>query len=85
MSPLCKGISRISYKLAFIIFSCIQRFFFIAEHLLRERLTEVPQLHSHLEILKNIEALDEQISLSYSEDNVIELPGPFSTQVDPTR
>ena len=78
------------FKIATLFFvkssksALIQINFFI-EHLLQEKLTEVSQLHSHLEALKTIVALDQQISFSYSEDNVIELQGPFSTQVDPTR
>lgn len=59
--------------------------FIFAEHLLGQTLTVIPRFHSHLEALKTVDHLDEQISVSYTEDNVIDLPGPFSPQVDPTR
>jgi len=58
---------------------------YIIEHLLGQTLTVIPRFHSHLEALKTVDHLDEQISVSYTEDNVIDLPGPFSPQVDPTR
>lgn len=58
---------------------------YIIEHLLGVKLTQVPQFHSHLEPMNSVDNLDEQISLSYNEDNVINLVGPFSTEVDPTR
>ena len=45
----------------------------------------VPQFHSHLEPMKSLQYLDRQISFSYSENNVINLSGPFSSEVDPTR
>ena len=35
--------------------------------------------------MRTIGNLDEQISLSFSENNAISLSGPFSTEVDPTR
>lgn len=65
--------------------------FLIPEHLLAERLTVVPELHSHLEPMSRIalDEMDEQISFSYIKyngvANVISLPGPFSKEVDSTR
>ena len=35
--------------------------------------------------MKSLQYLDRQISFSYSENNVINLSGPFSSEVDPTR
>lgn len=64
---------------------------YIIEHLLAERLTVVPELHSHLEPMSRIalDEMDEQISFSYIKyngvANVISLPGPFSKEVDSTR
>ena len=64
---------------------------FFAEHILEEKLTVVPEFHSHLEPMRrlSIEELDKQISFSYISyngvDNVLDLPGPFSKDVDPTR
>ena len=55
------------------------------DHLLNEKLTVVPQFHSHLEAMKSLTYLDQQISFSYSENNNIILSGPFSSEVDPTR
>ena len=57
----------------------------IAEHILKENLTVIPQFHSHLEAMRNIGDIDLQITLSFSEANTISLDGPFSKQVDPTR
>ena len=57
----------------------------ISEHILKEKLSVVNGFHSHLEPMQNMKLLDKQISLSYSEDNTINLDGPFSTEVDPTR
>ena len=51
----------------------------------------VPEFHSHLEPMRrlSIDELDKQISFSYISyngvDNVLDLPGPFSKDVDPTR
>lgn len=67
------------------------RNFKISEHLLDERLTVVPEFHSHLEAMGSIhlEDMDKQISFSYIKyngvANVISLPGPFPTDVDSTR
>ena len=58
---------------------------YIIDHMLKEKLTVVPQFHSHLEPMKSLQNLDQQISFSYSEDNIINLSGPFSSEVDPTR
>ena len=58
---------------------------YIIDHMLKEKLTVVPQFHSHLEQMKSLQNLDQQISFSYSGDNVINLSGPFSSEVDPTR
>ena len=55
------------------------------EHILKENLTVIPQFHSHLEPMRNVGDLDQQITLSFSEDNTISLDGPFSKQVDSTR
>ena len=61
------------------------------EHILGEKLTVVPEFHSHLEPMKRLamDELDKQISFSYISyngvDNVLDLPGPFSKEVDPTR
>ena len=60
------------------------------EHLLKTPLTVVPEFHSHLESLKDIGNLENQISFSYSErkgvKNVIEVgEGRFSDEEDPTR
>ena len=63
----------------------------ITEHILGERLTVVPELHSHLEPMSRIapDELDDQISFSYIKyngvANVISLPGPFPRDVDSTR
>ena len=63
----------------------------ISEHILGERLTVVPELHSHLEPMSRIapDELDDQISFSYIKyngvANVISLPGPFPRDVDSTR
>lgn len=65
---------------------------YIIEYLLRKPLTVIEQFHSHLEPMKFIkpEALDQQISLSYSkagdEMNVVVLKNPALDQKqDPTR
>ena len=63
----------------------IQSPFIFSEHLLGEKLTVISGFHSHLEPMQNVGELDRQISLSYSEDNAINLEGPFSKEVDPTR
>ena len=63
----------------------------ISEHILGERLTVVPELHSHLEPMSRIapDDVDDQISFSYIKyngvANVISLPGPFPRDVDSTR
>ena len=63
----------------------------ISEHILGERLTVVPELHSHLEPMSRIapDEVDDQISFSYIKyngvANVISLPGPFPRDVDSTR
>ena len=67
------------------MYPLIHRLSILTEHLLGQTLTVVPRFHSHLEALKTVDHLDEQISVSYTEDNVIDLSGPFSPQVDPTR
>ena len=59
--------------------------FRLAEHLLKEKLTVAPQFHSHLEPMKSVSDLEQQISVSYSDGNAIDLDGPFSLEVDPTR
>ena len=62
-----------------------------AEYLLGINLTVVPELHSHLEPMGSlrIDELKDQITLSYFSqngvDNVINLPGPFPKDADPTR
>ncbi|TRY68616.1 hypothetical protein TCAL_03222 [Tigriopus californicus] len=64
---------------------------YIVEHLLGERLTVIPEFHSHLEPMKRIppEEISQQISFSYISyngvQNVIDLPGPLPTDADPTR
>ncbi|XP_040570024.1 beta-1,3-N-acetylglucosaminyltransferase manic fringe [Lepeophtheirus salmonis] len=66
-------------------------FGYIVEHLLGDRLTVVPEFHSHLESMKSIkeESLPNQISVSYINyngvENVINIRGPFSEDIDPTR
>ena len=56
-----------------------------------EKLIVVPEFHSHLEPMKRIPQtdLDSQISFSYINyngvANVINLPGPFPVDADPTR
>ena len=63
----------------------------IPEHLLGERLTVVPEFHSHLEPMSRISVgeMDDQISFSYINfngvANTISLPGPFPKDVDSTR
>ena len=65
--------------------------FSIPEHLLGERLTVVPEFHSHLEPMSRISVgeMDDQISFSYINfngvANIISLPGPFPKDVDSTR
>ncbi|XP_031351150.1 fringe glycosyltransferase-like [Photinus pyralis] len=59
---------------------------YIIEHLLKKPLTVVNQFHSHLEPMKFIrrELLKDQISFSYSSNNIIKLEG-FDILRDPTR
>ena len=74
----------------------------ISEYILGEKLTIVPEFHSHLESMKSIprNELQNQITFSYiypdggisgntneeeNEENLVNLPGPFSKDVDPTR
>lgn len=63
---------------------------FIAEHLLKTKLTVVEEFHSHLEQMKFLRpsTLREQVSLSYArarpEWNVLRVPG-FDKHRDPTR
>ena len=62
-----------------------------SEHLLGERLTVVPEFHSHLEPMKRLrqDELDDQITFSYINyngvSNALDLPGPFPADADPTR
>ena len=59
--------------------------------MLGEKLTVVPEFHSHLEPMMRIgeKDIDDQISFSYINyngvANVINLQGPFPTDADPTR
>ena len=69
------------------------------EFILGEKLTIVPGFHSHLESMKSIpwNKLDQQITFSYiyppggitgnneDSENLVNVPGPFSKDVDPTR
>ena len=61
-------------------------------------MTIVPEFHSHLESMKSIrrDELHNQITFSYiyppggitgniDEENLVNVPGPFSKDVDPTR
>ena len=74
----------------------------ISEYILGEKLTIVPEFHSHLESMKSIprNELQNQITFSYiypdggisgntneeeNEENLVNLSGPFSKDVDPTR
>lgn len=59
----------------------------LSEHILKEKLIVNPHFHSHLEPMKNVGDLEQQITLSYNQENVIGLDGPltFSKEVDPTR
>ena len=62
----------------------------IAEHLMNNNLTLVPEFHSHLEQMKllPVDKFRDQISFSYSglteNMNVVNVPG-FDTRYDPTR
>ena len=70
-----------------------------SEYILGEKLTIVPEFHSHLESMKIIpkEELHKQITFSYiyppggiasdngDNENVVNVPGPFSKVADPTR
>ncbi|XP_029445915.1 beta-1,3-N-acetylglucosaminyltransferase manic fringe [Rhinatrema bivittatum] len=64
---------------------------YIIEQKLGVRLLRSPLFHSHLENLHLIpkSQLQHQVTLSYGvfekKQNVVHLPGPFSTQSDPTR
>jgi len=64
---------------------------FLIEHLAGVGLVKIPEFHSHLEPLKLIEDLDQQISFSYSspEDslvNLVDIHEPvFTVSEDPTR
>lgn len=62
-------------------------FCFSVEHILKEKLIVNSNFHSHLEPMKNVGDLEQQITLSYNQENVISLDGPltFSKEVDPTR
>ena len=79
-----------------------RRIVLISEYILGEKLTIVPEFHSHLESMKSIprNELQNQITFSYIypdggisgntneeeiEENLVNLPGPFSKDVDPTR
>uniref|UniRef100_A0A1E1WJH4 Fringe-like glycosyltransferase domain-containing protein n=1 Tax=Pectinophora gossypiella TaxID=13191 RepID=A0A1E1WJH4_PECGO len=59
---------------------------YIIEVLVKQKLTIVPEFHSHLENLKtmNPETFRDQISLSYSSDNTVNVSG-FDNVTDPTR
>ena len=61
---------------------------YIVEHLAKVPMTTVKEFHSHLEPLRLVQDLDQQISFSYSsygdEMNVVEVEG-FSDTEDPTR
>ncbi len=79
--------------------SSIQRIFIykhvFTEFILGEKLTVVPEFHSHLESMSSIprEELNRQITFSYisppggnaDEENVVNVAGPFPKDVDPTR
>ena len=58
---------------------------------MEERLTVVPEFHSHLEPMKRLrpEEMDDQITFSYINyngvSNTLDLPGPFPVDADPTR
>jgi hypothetical protein len=59
------------------------------EHLLGERLTVVTKFHSHLEPMKSLTNIEDQISFSYitfnGVANVLNLHGPLPIDADPTR
>jgi len=64
---------------------------FLIEHLANVRLVKVPEFHSHLEALKLVNDLEEQISFSYSppeepQENLLSIPDAlFPVSEDPTR
>ncbi|XP_061882557.1 beta-1,3-N-acetylglucosaminyltransferase lunatic fringe-like [Entelurus aequoreus] len=58
---------------------------FIVGALLGVGLTRSPLFHSHLESLALLSHLHQQVTLSYSGKNTVDLRGPFSRQQDPTR
>ncbi|KAK5644425.1 hypothetical protein RI129_005725 [Pyrocoelia pectoralis] len=59
---------------------------YIIEHLLNSSFTEVEQFHSHYENhrLFKLETIEDQVSLSYTGENTIEIEG-FDKKSDPTR
>nr|XP_057902652.1 beta-1,3-N-acetylglucosaminyltransferase lunatic fringe-like isoform X2 [Doryrhamphus excisus] len=58
---------------------------YIAGALLGVGLVRSPLFHSHLESLALLSRVHEQVTLSYSGKNTVNLRGPFSPQQDPTR
>jgi len=67
-------------------------FGYIVEHQLGINLTVIPEFHSHLEPMADMKEddLHNQISFSYTavegnKDNVLDIQGPFSPSIDPTR
>ncbi|KAI5638531.1 fringe-like domain-containing protein [Phthorimaea operculella] len=59
---------------------------YVIEKILQQKLTIVPEFHSHLEQMKLIpsDIFREQISFSYSPNNTVDVPG-FNASYDPTR
>ena len=57
---------------------------YIIEWILKVPMTHVELFHSHYENLKLVKSFSSQISLSYSDKNVIDIHG-FNEKDDPTR